>query len=196
MAAEGQPEPPHVWTTYLASDEADATSKKVAAAGGSVMVPAMDVGDLGRMAVAADPTGGVFGYWQAKQFGGAVVVNEPGGLIWNECNTRDVPAAKAFYEATFGVKVEPMEGMDNYHGFKVADRPVAAVQHMGSDYPEDTPAHWMTWFSVASADAAVAIAEKAGARVLLPPTDESFGRIAALADPWGAVFGVMQEPAS
>ena len=58
-------------------------------AGGSVMAEPMDVLDLGRMAVFADPTGAVFGIWQPGTFVGAELVNEASALTWNELNTRD-----------------------------------------------------------------------------------------------------------
>ena len=61
------------------------------------MVEPMDVMDIGRMAVFADPTGAVFGVWQPKAFAGADLVNEPDSLCWNEVHTRDTDADKAFY---------------------------------------------------------------------------------------------------
>lgn len=195
MAPEGMPEPPHVWTTYLASDDADATTRQVTAAKGTVMVPPMDVGDVGRMAIAADPTGAVFGYWQAKDFVGANVVNEPGALIWNECNTRDVPAASAFYKAALGISVEPiqgMEGMEGYFSLNVSGRTVGGMQDMKAQFPDSTPAHWMTWFAVGDADATADKAVKAGGRVVVPVQDGPPGRMAGIADPWGAVFCVLK----
>ena len=84
LMAEGQPPG---WTTYVAVEDADATAALVAENGGTVMAPPMDVMDLGRMAVFADPTGAVFGIWQAGTFIGAAKVNEPGAFGWNELNT-------------------------------------------------------------------------------------------------------------
>jgi uncharacterized protein len=52
--------PPH-WTVYLASDDVDATAARVQEAGGAVHVEPFDVLDAGRVAVAADPSGAVFG---------------------------------------------------------------------------------------------------------------------------------------
>ena len=51
--------------------------------------------DLGRMAVFTDPGGAVFGVWQPGSFVGAELVNEPGGIAWNELNTRDLAGAKS-----------------------------------------------------------------------------------------------------
>ena len=55
-------EQPAAWTLYLASDDADRTAADVAEHGGTVLMPpVMDVGRMGRMLIASDPAGGVFG---------------------------------------------------------------------------------------------------------------------------------------
>ena len=48
---------PPVWTTYLASADTDATVHAITGLGGRVHTAPTDVGPLGRMALAADPTG-------------------------------------------------------------------------------------------------------------------------------------------
>lgn len=53
----GQGIPPH-WNTYLSVEDVDATADRVASAGGTVLVPALDVMEAGRMTVIQDPTGG------------------------------------------------------------------------------------------------------------------------------------------
>ncbi|MGH3513877.1 MAG: VOC family protein, partial [Pseudonocardiaceae bacterium] len=57
--------------------------------------------------------------------------------------------------------------------------------------PADTPAHWVAYFSVADADAAVAAATVGGGSALAGPHDTPYGRIAFVADPNSAVFAVM-----
>ena len=51
--------PPH-WNVYFQVDDVDATVAKVTELGGSAMGPAFDVPGVGRMAVLADPQGGMF----------------------------------------------------------------------------------------------------------------------------------------
>jgi len=80
----GPAEAPTMWMTYLATSDADATAAKIKGAGGQLVMEAMDVMDVGRMAVAVDPAGAVFGIWQARAFPGAQIVNEPGAMRWNE----------------------------------------------------------------------------------------------------------------
>ena len=53
-----------------------------------------DVFDAGRMTVAQDPTGAVFGIWQAGEHHGAELANEPGSVTWNEVQTPDLGAAE------------------------------------------------------------------------------------------------------
>lgn len=45
------------WTLYLASDDVDATVAQLTGHGGALILPPRDVGSLGRMAIAADPSG-------------------------------------------------------------------------------------------------------------------------------------------
>src|SRR3712207_3818403 len=67
---QGAP-PTAMWNTYVWVTDADETAAKVRAAGGSVLMEPFDVGDAGRMAVCADPSGAVFCVWQAREHRGA-----------------------------------------------------------------------------------------------------------------------------
>ncbi|MBV2357144.1 VOC family protein [Streptomyces sp. J2-1] len=191
MAPEGQPEPPTVWTSYLATTDAQATQDAIVAAGGTLLVPVMDVGDLGRMLVAADPQGAVFGVWQAREFPGAQIVNEAGALLWNELHTSDVLAATAFYGEAFGITIEEMEGSEAYWEMKVGGRTVGGVTQVDND-PPGTPTHWLTYFAVDDVDSAVDALVKRNGTVLAPPFDMVAGRMAVVADPQGAPFALLK----
>lgn len=186
------PMPPTVWTTYLSTDGLDSTLKSLTEARGQVVMGPMDVMDLGRMAVAADPTGAVFGLWEPGTFDGAGIVNEHGALIWNELSTGDTGAAGAFYSAILPVTTAPseMEGGPAYTEFKVAGRSVAGM--MGLDnLPPGTPPNWLPYFHVDNVDTIQAAATKAGAKAVTPAFDMMAGRMAVLADPQGAPFAVI-----
>src|SRR5258708_2523577 len=68
LMGEGQPP---AWQTYVSVDDADKTTELVKTAGGVVYVEPMDVMDVGRMAVFADPTGAAFCIWQPREHIGA-----------------------------------------------------------------------------------------------------------------------------
>jgi predicted enzyme related to lactoylglutathione lyase len=189
------PDLPSAWTLYFASDDVDATAAAIPAAGGTVLLPPGDVGPLGRMCIAADPSGAVFGVWQAGVHIGASVTNEPGGLLWEDLRSTDPAAACAFYSAVFGHLTAPFEmaGPD-YSTFSRPgeDGPLGGIGGMMGQ--EGIPSHWLVYFQVADADAAVAAVDGLGGTVLAPPFDTSFGRMAALTDPAGAVFWIAQPP--
>ncbi|MGW4378419.1 VOC family protein [Kitasatospora sp. NPDC004531] len=191
MAPEGAPEPPTVWTTYLATTDAQATQEAIVRAGGTVLAPTMDVGSLGRMLIAADPQGAVFGVWQPGDFFGAQVVNEAGAVVWNELHTSDIPAATAFYGEAFGIEIEPMDGVDNYWLPKVGGREVGGATLLAND-PPGTPAHWLTYFAVDDADSTVNALVRSGGTVLAPAFDMPAGRMAVVADPQGAPFALIK----
>ncbi|MFG3050892.1 VOC family protein [Kitasatospora sp. NPDC048239] len=196
MAPEGQPVPPVSWTTYLAADDADAAARSIADSGGTILYPVMDVGTVGRMLVAADPTGAVFGVWQKVDFIGAGIVNEPGALVWNELNTTDTDAAGRFYHQAVGLRPATIQGMEGYYSLNVGDRTVGGMQPTASYLAPGTPPHWMTYFSVDDTDSTVDALVKAGGSVIQPPFDMQSGRMAVVQDPQGAVFALIASPDS
>lgn len=188
---EGQPP---AWSTYVATDDADATVAKARETGGNVVVEPMDVLDYGRMAFLADPTGAMIGIWQAGKNTGAGLVNEPGSLTWNELNTRDVGAAKDFYGATFGwtFEDEDVPSGGTYTTITLDDNRVGGILDIGArGVPEEVPAHWQVYFAVEDTDATVEQAKAGGGGVMVEPFDVPVGRIAILHDPYRASFAVI-----
>ena len=183
---------PSVWSTYIATADADATAAGVAAAGGTVMMPVMDVFDVGRMAMFMDPTGAAFGTWQAKSHIGAGLVNEPFGFCWNELDTRDTGAAGAFYEAVFGWTAQALDGPMPYFEWKMGDATMGGMMPMPEEMPAEVPSFWLTYFAVEDCDASVAQITELGGGVAMGPTDIPAGRFAVVHDPAGATFAVMK----
>ncbi|HUD35273.1 MAG TPA: VOC family protein [Streptosporangiaceae bacterium] len=192
----GPAEAPPAWTTYLASDDADATVAKVTSAGGQVLAEPFDVMDVGRMSVAADPGGAVFGIWQPRSHTGMRLANEPGAVTWNENMSRSFDANKAFYQSVFGYDYDDMSSDDfKYAAFKTTGDPLGGIGDLGQLAPDETPAHWRTYFAVSDTDATVSQATKLGGSVIAPPWDTPYGRMAILSDDQGAVFAIMSAPA-
>jgi predicted enzyme related to lactoylglutathione lyase len=187
---EGQPS---AWTSYVSVEDADRTVDIARKAGATVFVEPMDVMDIGRMAIFADPTGAAIGIWQPKTFMGAELANEAGSFCWNELNTRDVPSAKAFYVQVFGWTPNDvdMDGM-KYTEWRLGDKPVAGMMTMPEMVPAEVPAHWLVYFGTDDTDATVAKAAGLGAMTLVPPTDIPPGRFSVLMDPDGAAFAVIK----
>ena len=182
-------EQPAIWSTYVATDDADAVVARATEAGGMVIVEPMDVMDAGRMAFVVHPAGGAVGVWQANRHTGAELVNEPGALTWNQLHTRDLEGAAAFYDAVFGWKTADFGGMPSSTSATGGSR---AHRTMFAGMPDDVPAFWMTVFGTADTDATAAKAAELGGQVISPPSDiADVGRFAVLADPQGVTFGVI-----
>ncbi len=195
LGPQMNPEFPPVWMTYVNVDDADATVAKVSANGGMVCAAPMDVMDVGRMSIVADPVGAVIGLWQPKTHLGAQLVNEPGTLCWNELITTDLDASRAFYKAVFGWDAEdqgPPGGPPAYTEWKLAGRSVGGMMLKQADMPAEMPPNWGVYFAVADADATVAKAQELGGAVFMGPTDIEPGRFAVLADNQGVVFNVLK----
>ncbi|MER5880404.1 VOC family protein [Streptomyces sp. NPDC001910] len=195
------PLPPTAWTTYLSTDDIDSTVKSVIDNGGTIMAGPMDVMDLGRMVVLADPAGALLGLWQSGTFGGAGTVKEHGALTWNELVTPDLPAASAFYSSILPVTTarSEMAGAEGHIVYQVDGRAVAGIMD-SSELPQGTRPNWRPSFHVDSVDDIQAAAVRAGGSVQRPAFDMAAGRMAVLADPQGGAFAVItpsprQEPA-
>jgi uncharacterized protein len=207
---EGAP-PMAMWNTYVWVESADETASKVRDAGGSVAMEPFDVMDAGRMAVFMDPEGAAFCVWQAKEHRGSQIVNEHGSVNFNNLNTRNLEDARPFYGSVFGWQTLPLGGgaemwtLPGYGDHLERDNPdlrkqmagagapagfedvVAGINQIPDDQP-DTPAHWSVTFAVDDADAIAAKATELGGRVVVPPFDAPWVRMAVISDPQGATF--------
>lgn len=157
--------PPH-WSVYFAVDNVETVAGKVPGAGSQVIVPPMDVMDLGRMAIVADPTGAPIGLWEAKLHKGFSRRDEPGSVSWCELLTDEAAQATAFFTT-------------------ILDVPAAEMAMQGYSYtllgPEDGRGAGI-----------MAKARDLGATVMTEPVDIMPGRWAMIADPQGAVFGIIK----
>ena len=184
---------PPVWVSYVKVDDIDGAAARVAAAGGAVFLPPMDVLDSGRMALAQDPTGAAFGMWSPRAFAGAALVNQPNTLAWNELQTRDLPAARAFYEHVFGWTANEMDDGSGYVTFAAGERTQCGSLPMDASWDANIPSNWAVYFMVEDVDAAAArVAELGGTVLVGPHAAGEMGRFIVVRDPQGAVFTAMQ----
>ena len=190
MPAQAEQGMPPMWMSYITVDDLEKTVGEVDGAGGQVLMPAMDVMDSGKMAVIGDPTGSAVGLWEPKSHIGAEVVNEHGALIWNELMSSDVAAAMGFYSQLFDWSVTEQEmAVGPYTLFNVGEDTVGGA--MAPPMP-GIPNHWGVYFGVDDIEASVATATENGGTVLNGPMDIGIGQIAAMQDPQGASFHLMQ----
>jgi predicted enzyme related to lactoylglutathione lyase len=210
--------PMAMWNTYFWVESADEAASKVSDAGGGMLMEPFDFMDAARVAVFTDPEGAAFGVWEAKKHKGARLVNDPGAVVFNNLNTREVEGAKSFYGSVFGWQTGSIGGgaegwtlpgygdwleREHHPGLRrqmaEAGAPqgfedvVGSIVPIADDQP-DMPAHWSVTFASADADADAEKAAELGGKVIVPPFDAPWStptytiRITIIADPQGATF--------
>lgn len=187
------PAMPAAWGLYFATHDIHADVERAVGLGASVIFPAMDIGEFGSMALCADPAGAVFGFWQAGQHVGAQVTDEPGATAWYELYAPNAVQARDFYTALLGATAELMPGDQEYYILKHGDDMLCGVTQIDPAWGA-LPPHWVNYFAVADADAAVALVTQHGGKMMGDFEDSSYGRTAALTDPHGAVFRIIEAP--
>jgi predicted enzyme related to lactoylglutathione lyase len=189
------------WTVYFHTTDADATTKAVEQAGGTVRFPAAEVAGESRFAGYTDPDGAEFAVFEPKRTKGLDRVGSLGGLCWTELTTTDGPAAKRFYGSVFGWDYEDMPlPEDSGAGVYIVASPTgggqaqshAGLMQLGTDMLPAGSAYWQPYFAVDDCDGVVARTSAGGGSVVVPATDMAgVGRMALLRDPEEAFFAVL-----
>ncbi len=116
-----------------------------------------------------------------------------GKFVLAELVTPDLDAAKAFYGGLFGWTFGDVTlGGLQYAEASLGGQLVAEMVHRPARPSDRRQPAWLGFIAVTDADAAQKAAVAAGARSLMAPHDfPGRGRMAVLADPQGAVFGIV-----
>lgn len=180
---------PPRWTSYVCVENAEATVARVRELGGAVEMEPLDVGG-GRRTEITDPAGAVVAIWEPGDHIGAARVNEPSALCWNELTLPDVAAVEGFYEALLGWQLQRVPtpvGAPEIVG--IANR--AGWRNGNLRGTADQPPAWTPYFGAESCADVADRATELGGRLLFGPIDLPSGRMAVVADPQGAVFGLV-----
>jgi predicted enzyme related to lactoylglutathione lyase len=119
-------------------------------------------------------------------------VDVRGRFVWHQLMTRDVPGAKKFYSKLVGWKPLPWPLDPNYTVCHADFGPVAGIMPIPMELPADVPSHWLGYIGTRDVDGTAEAAVRAGGTILKGPTDmQGAGRYAALKDPQGAVFAII-----
>lgn len=183
------------WTVYALVDDLDIACDAVTKAGGTVLHSAWHTLDGGRTALITDPTGAVLGLLQPGEIQGADAFNVPGAMTWAELQSRDLDAARPFYEDVFG-----WEWSEGPEGYWIADLPTkpgddksnAGAMMLPPDVPAGAPNAWFTYIAVDDCDKTLALAEQLSGTIFLAAMDTPPGRIGGITDPTGGMVLVLQ----
>lgn len=190
------------WLGFISSDDVDASVRRALSLGAQARASAHDYAGRGRQAVLTDPQGITFGVLSSTGGDPPDVLAEPGEWIWSALFTRDPENETAFYQDVFGYDVYDLNDVTE-EGQAAEAQAAEHIELASNGYARATvnslpartpqrPSRWLHFVRVDSVWSAAAKAQTLGARVVLPPRDDrQGGRIAVLADPSGALFGVM-----
>jgi hypothetical protein len=181
------------WVGYVDVDDVDAAVDRIAHLGGIVHLPPLDIPDVSRIAIVADPQTAMFGVItrlgadQAR----AAAAGGPGRGSWHELLAADADTAFAFYADLLGWK-KAETGVDPDGTYQLFSSGGQTIGGMFAK-PATTPfAFWLYYFGVDDVDAAAKRTRAAGGEILEGPVDVVGGAGAVrCVDPQGAMFGLI-----
>ncbi|BBZ75304.1 putative glyoxalase/bleomycin resistance protein [Mycolicibacterium anyangense] len=195
--------PVNLWSVYLHASDAEATVSAAQAAGATVIVPPMAVGELGSMTVLVDPAGAAVGFWQPGTHPGFTAWGEHGAPYWFECQSKDYEASLAFYRTVLGARIDEIGtggdpdavGPDRYGQVFIGESAYSGIMDAASLMPAEVPSFWQVYITVDDVAVTVARSEALGAQLLMPVEDTPYGTLAAIKDPLGALICLGHPPA-
>ncbi len=187
-AAHGAP--PH-WMTHIGSPDLDQSLKRLEQLGGSLLKDPMEVPEVGRFGIVADPHGAVFSIYTPA---GEIPVPEGfprvGDISWNELVSGNWKEAFDFYQGLFGWEKGPEHDMGEMGVYQIYQRGGVPIGGM-FDKPPDMPACWIFYARVPDVKAKVDPIRSAGGAILNGPMEVPGGDwILQFSDPQGAVFAL------
>jgi hypothetical protein len=184
------------WLTYLAVRDVDATRTLAVAQGARVLLEPHNIPNRGREAVFADPQGAVFAVLASTSGDPPDELADPGEWIWSSLSTTDPDTNAGFYQALFDYEVFDLPADEGLRHLMLASDNYARAS--ANSLPANRPAarpHWMNYVHVEDVAAVSAKVLSLGGRVLVAPRlDRHGGKVAVVADPMGAPFGLLEWP--
>jgi len=184
------------WVTFLAVRDVDATKKLAVANGAKVLLEPHTIANRGREAVFADPQGAVFAVLASSTGDPPDEMADPGEWIWSSLSTTDPDANAGFYQTLFDYEVFDLPADQGARHLMLASDNYAraSVNTLPANYPNVRP-HWLNYVHVEDVAAMSAKVTSLGGRVLVAPRlDRHGGKVAIVADPLGAPFGLLEWP--
>ena len=180
------------WMMYIGVDDVDACVSAIGSAGGSVLMPAFDIPNVGRIAMLSDPQGAPFyvmrGFSDEKST--ACNPDSAGHGAWHELHATDGVGAAAFYSEQFGWGKShsvDMGPMGIYQLISIGGRDLGGIM---TDARFPRPA-WLVYFRVDGIELAARRIVDAGGQVVHGPMEvPGGGWIVNGVDPEGAMFAL------
>jgi predicted enzyme related to lactoylglutathione lyase len=182
------------WFGYISVPNVDRAQRTVTKAGGRVLAPSKKLPKRGEQAVFADPEGAVFGVVKSSSGDPEDFLADPGDWVWIQLLSRDARKAAEFYRAVAGYEV-----VENVESNRLSDYVLvsngyarATVRTIPSANTQVQPT-WLPFVRVKNVAESVALAKQLGGQARIEPKAELLdGKAAVIADPTGAVIGILE----
>jgi uncharacterized protein len=181
------------WTGYVGVDDVDAAVERIKQLGGTVYVPPMDVPNISRFSVVADPQMATLALVKGAKTSQAqsVAPGKPGHVGWHELLAADWETAFAFYGELFGwQKADSHVGvMGAYQEFSAGGETIGGTFTKPATLPVP---FWLYYFNIDDIQAAAKRVEAGGGQIVYGPTEVPGGAwIVHCTDPEGAIFALL-----
>jgi predicted enzyme related to lactoylglutathione lyase len=180
------------WLGYVGVDDVDATADRIQRLGGVVHVPPMDIPDVSRFSIVADPqmaTLALFKGFKPVQEQPAEL-RTPGRVGWHELLAADWEKAWPFYGELFGWQKANADtgAAGTYQLFSAGGETIGGM----CTKPPTVPApFWLYYFNVGDIDAAAKRVKTGQGQIINGPIEVAGGRwILQCTDPQGAIFAL------
>ncbi len=180
------------WHPHILVENADQTLARMTDAGGTIIVPPMDIMDAGRMAICCDTVGSSMVVWQPYSYFGAEVLRQPATIAWFELITDRPEDARCFYQQAFGWKSYKITKNEaDYWMFYLGQRLTGGMQTDSA--PTDGSHHWCVYFRTEDLGKCLEDCAAQGGQVAYGPRQEpAIGSYAVCTDNQGQRFGLIQ----
>ena len=180
------------WLPFLSVADLQQAAQRIIEHGGKEVLPPRAYRLRGKQAVYADPQGAVFAVLNSHSGDPPDVLAAPGEWIWGAVMTRDPDSDAGFYQEVFDFEVFELPSDDRGNHLLLASENFARASVNPLPQPDAVQPHWVAFVRVADVSKAAEAAKTFGGRVVVEPhQDRHGGTVALLADPAGAVIGVM-----
>ena len=182
------------WVGFASVDDVSKATAAFTAGGGKVLFPVKDLAQRGTQSIVETPDGVILGLLHSSSGDPADYKAELNEWIWSKFFVKDTSASSQLFHDALGYEVIPDIRQDKPDSFVLStdDYARAALGPLPTDRPNAKPG-WLGFIRVDSVDDTVAKAKGLGARILVESIPgEGKNKMAILADPTGAPFGVVQ----
>jgi len=186
------------WLSFFSVADVDVVKNLALQNAAKVLFEPHSIPDRGREAVFADPQGAVFAVLASSSGDPPDVLAAPGEWIWSSLITSDPDNAAAFYQKLFDYEVFELQAHEGIEHLLLASHNYAraSVNSLPAKSPNAHP-HWLNYVRVEDAVKMTAKVVALGGRVIVEPRiDRHGGKVAVVADPLGAHFGLLEWPES